>query len=112
MTSWLKYFLLSSKLTIIPGHIPPPTLFDLLKWTEQITDWRHLGHGLNVPKEKLDTIEKDIGDLRRRKEEVLDYWIKNDMTASWETLANAIERMGENTVLVQEIRENYCKQGT
>ena len=60
----------------------------------------------------LDTIEQNSrGDLRRCKEEVLYYWIKNDMTASWEALADVIENMGGYIVLVQEIRNNCCKKG-
>ena len=49
--------------------------------------------------------------MRRCKEEVLNYWIKNDMTASWKALADAIESMGGFTVLVQDIRNNCFKIG-
>ena len=111
----VKVLFLSSKPIIIPGDTPLPVpcnLPNLLKQTEQITEWRDLGLWLKVPVGTLDTIEQNRGgDVKRCKEKVLDYWIKNDMTASWETLANAIESMGGNTVLVQEIRMNCCKKG-
>ena len=62
--------------------------------------------------ETLDTIEQNRGgDVRRCKEEVLNYWIKNDMAASWKALADAIESMGGFTVLVQDIRNNCFKIG-
>ena len=76
-------------------------------------DWRLLGHWLKVPLDTLDTIEQNRGgDVRRCKEDVLNYWINNDMTASWEVLADVIENMGGYIVLVQDIRNNCCKQGT
>ena len=71
-----------------------------------------LGHWLKVPMEMLDTIEETSrGDLSRCKTEVLHYWVKNDTTASWKTLADAIENMGGYMSLVQSIRENCCGEG-
>ena len=93
----------------------PPVPFDLLnllKWTEKITDWKNLGLYLKVPAEKLETIEQNRGDVKHCKYEVLNYWINNEPTASWETLADTIESMGEYKVLVRDIRNNCCKQGT
>ena len=83
---------------------------NICKWTEQITDWRTLGHWLRVPILMLETIEQVNGhDLSCCKEEVLHYWIKNDKTASWKTLADAIESMGGHMALVQGIRKNCLK---
>ena len=60
----------------------------------------------------LDTIEETSrGDLSRCKTEVLHYWVKNDTTASWETLADVIENMGGYMSLVQNIREKCCGEG-
>ena len=104
-----------SKDYCIPAGGHPAVIFNrpnLLKWTEQIIHWRTLGHCLKVPIEMLDTIEEiSGGDLSRCKTEVLHYWVKNDTTASWETLADVIENMGGYTSLVQDIREKCCREG-
>ena len=101
--------------TCAQGHVFPGILvnrLNLLKWTEQIIHWRTLGHWLKVPMEMLDTIEETSrGDLSRCKTEVLHYWVKNDTTASWKTLADVIENMGGYMSLVQSIRENCCEEG-
>ena len=111
---YIKCFLLSKPIHHVDHQPPVPfDLPNLLKRTEQITDWRLLGHWLKVPVDTLNTIEQNRGgDVRHCKEEVLNYWIKNEPTASWETLADNIESMGEYKVLVQDIRNSCCKQGT
>ena len=46
---------------------------------------------LGVPKHVADCIEEDHkGDIKRQKEEAIDWWLNNIESASWQTLADAL----------------------
>ena len=48
---------------------------------------------LGVPKHVADCIEEDHkGDIKRQKEEAIDWWLNNIESASWQTLADALSK--------------------
>lgn len=58
--------------------------------------WRLLGTSLQVPPHRLNEITATTAFKPHGQNEaltsVVDYWIKNDLTASWEKLAMAVEQ--------------------
>ena len=75
---------------------------------DEVPDWYTLGIQLDVPDSKLDQIEQDYTTVRRRRTEMIKWWLKNSCSASWEQLATALEKMREHGVLVAKIRETYA----
>ena len=85
-------------------------LADILAALTEITDPYQLGIQLKVDLAELDTIEKNHpGNIGRQKTEVIKYWLRNSLDASWTTLANAVERMGGHANLVQRLRNKENK---
>ena len=65
-----------------------------------------LGIQLNIDPSTLKVIEKNHpGDINRQKTEVIEYWLRNSSNASWKSLVNAVERLGEYNNLVKTLRE-------
>ena len=88
------------------------TLANIQSETVEITDWRSLGYQLHVPKHQLDAIEEDFRRVKRCKEEVLSYWLRNDVHASWELLVTAIRRLRTHNVLAYRLQRKYVQNGT
>ena len=71
-----------------------------------ISDWEELGHQLQVCPMKMSQLVQYGGDPEHCREEVVQEWLKEDKSASWEKLCRALERMG-NVESVQFIKERY-----
>ena len=77
----------------------------VLSSINEVTKAFQLGIQLDIDPTVLKTIEKDYpGDSDRQKAEVIEYWLRNSPDASWTTLANAVERMGAHTNLVERLK--------
>lgn len=88
------------------------TLANIQSEIVEITDWRSLGYQLHVPKHQLDAIEEDFRRVQRCREEVLSYWLRNDVHASWELLVTAIRRLRMHNVLANHLRRKYVQNGS
>ena len=88
------------------------TLANIQSEIVEITDWRSLGYQLHVPKHQLDAIEEDFRRVQRCREEVLSYWLRNDVHASWELLVTAIRRLRTHNVLANYLRKKYVQNGS
>ena len=68
-------------------------------------DWFQLGVQLGIKAAKLREIEKDHpGDVQRCKTEVLDWWLQNTPSVSWEKLADALHKTGGYDALAQRLK--------
>ena len=69
--------------------------------------WRDLGLQVDVPHSRLSTIATNVAGRADAQKEALsstvDYWLRNDLTASWEKLATAVEKC-DHSVLANKIR--------
>ena len=78
--------------------------------TFDVTCWRYLGEKLKVvPKRKLNEIAAEIAGRphgqRHALSDVIDFWLKNDLSATWEKLAKAVEDCEDKTT-AQKIRKH------
>ena len=81
-------------------------LADVLSSLKEVTKPYQLGIQLRNDNSVLKKMEENHpGDIDRQKTEVIEYWLRNSTKASWKTLANAVERMGGYTNLVEILRE-------
>ena len=72
----------------------------------EITDAYHLGVHLGVPAEKLKEFERDYPrDIARQRTETVSYWRDNCDNATWDGLAEAVEKLGDHGNLVTKLRE-------
>ena len=71
--------------------------------------WRMLGGSLEVPFFKLNEFASFIAGRPTGQYDALaytvDYWLNNDLDASWDKLASAVEKCGD-AVRASSIREN------
>ena len=71
------------------------------------SNWSQLGLSLDVPQRQLNVIATNIAGKPHGQGEaltsVLDHWLRNDLEASWEKLASAVE-MSSGVVLANKIR--------
>ena len=56
----------------------------------EVVNWRDVLLHLEMPKHVADRIERDYIRVERQKEEAISWWMKNDATASWKDLADAL----------------------
>ena len=74
-----------------------------------LSAWRMLGGTLQVPFFKLNEFANFIAGRPTGQYDALaytvDYWLKNDLHASWDKLASAVEKCGD-AVRASSIREN------
>jgi len=85
----------------------PLSLKQVLKDTEEVTDWYSLGIHLDIPTSVLKQIERDCKDTVRSRIEVIDLWLDNDPEPTWNKLAQAIEDMGGHPKVVETLRANH-----
>ena len=73
---------------------------------KSIEKWQELGHQLNINPEKLSNLFKSGRSGAECRDEMIAYWEKHDNDASWEKLARALSRMGEDQLAVRIIKEH------
>ena len=80
-------------------------LKDVQNELKEVTEWYQLGIQLEVPVDKLCTIESNHSrDADRCKTEALIWWLHNIEDTSWGKLAKAVEAVG-HSVLAKKLRE-------
>ena len=72
---------------------------------EKINDWYTFGILADVPPHVLNSFTN--GQVRS-KQETINYWLHNDPDASWEKLANILEKMSFRCI-AQEIRKQHVQ---
>ena len=73
---------------------------------EEVSDWKALGHQLDVNPVKLCELQQSDRNPEDCKEELLIFWVEHDRSASWKKLVRALDRMEEQDI-AQRIREKY-----
>lgn len=87
---------------------PSLQLLDFLDETVQVRDWYTLGVYMKLSPSELSQIGTQFSNLgpKRCKIEMFDLWTKSNPDASWELIAQALDRCGEQ-VLAKHIRTRY-----
>lgn len=81
----------------------------------EVSEWELLGSNLGIKKHKLNEIKEERrGKASHCRMDMLDYWLRSDVKASWLKLVQALEKMeGEYAALCQTLRVNHgLGQGT
>ena len=89
--------------------VSPPTLQLLLEALKDFDDWFVFGAFLGVPVKQLRKIESSHlrGDfLDRCKIDMLQYWLDNNVNASWKDVARALEQI-DQLVLATAVKHKY-----
>ena len=86
-----------------------PKVGDLSSELKTVTDWHQLGINLGLPTYKLMQIERDHQGNERRKQEMLDLWLRRKPDAGWGDVVSALKKMDENAV-AERIRQEYVRE--
>jgi hypothetical protein len=98
-----------------------PTLFDLgLKLSNLVSElspavnkYCAIGIQLDISAEKLEQIEKDYAETDRRFFAVLNYWLRNGETVTWDTIIAALESpFVDHKTLATTLRKKYITSTT
>ena len=94
------------------ADVPPPTLQQLLDELNKLDDWYVFGVRLNVPVSELRKIESNPkGSVERYKIDMLQYWLDNNVTASWKDVVRALEQTNQ-LVLAETVKQKYLLSDT
>ena len=85
-----------------------PKVGDLFSELKTVTDWHQLGICLGLQTHELMQIERDHQGNERRKQEMLDLWLRRKPDAGWRDVVSALKLMEENRV-AESIRQNYIR---
>ena len=95
-----------------PRAAPTLGLQALANELNSVENWYRLGVTLGLQGHQLREIERDYrGDNYRCKNEMLDLWLRNTSSPTWEAIARALDLMQEQ-VLADDIRSRYCSSST
>ena len=78
---------------------------------KSVKKWQELGHQLNISPEMLSNLFNSGQSGAECRDEMVAYWEKHDNDASWEKLARALARMGENQLAERIIEEQRIVEG-
>ena len=79
---------------------------------KSIEKWQELGNQLNINPEMLSKLFNSGQSGAKCRDEMVAYWEKHDNDASWEKLARALARMGENQLAEGIIKEHSLPKTT
>ena len=85
-----------------------PKVGDLSSELKPVTDWYQLGIHLGLQTYELIQIEHDHHGNERRKQEMLNLWLRRKPDAGWRDVVRALQQMEENRV-AESIRQNYVR---
>ena len=89
-----------------------PTLQRLLEELKDVDNWFLLGIFLGVPVKQLQKIESlHRGETERCKIDMLQYWLDNNVTASWKDVVRALEQTNQ-LVLAETVKHKYLLSTT
>ena len=81
------------------------TVKDVQNELQEVNRWYLLGIQLGVEPSKLDQFQANHPtDVERCKVDVVQHWLNNVGDPSWKSLADAVERLGGHTRLVQTLQ--------
>ena len=86
------------------GDLKKPELKDLVLAVKDVGKWHDLGLQLGLPEPKLALIDKHPVEDRLRM--MLSEWLQFDPEASWEKLATALNKLGQNAI-ASNIRRQF-----
>lgn len=69
--------------------------------------WHQLGTYLSVPHDILSKIDADFDNSTRKLNEMLQYWLSNEMRPSWEKVIKALQKMNDHRKLCLRLKEKY-----
>ena len=75
----------------------------------EVEEWDSVGITLGVPRSKRHEIKQQSSTEREKSLVLGDYWVNTDPDASWEKLARALYRCGEERALA--VTKQYLQQG-
>ena len=73
-----------------------PTVKELIKKLNEISDWYKLGVLLDVPVWELKKIKKLNEEVEENKIELFHIWLKNAKAPTWETILCAVRQLDPN----------------
>ena len=76
---------------------------------KDVTGWECLGFYLGFGMADIKEIEQDHPNTARRRMEMLDRWMRKEVSPSWEMVIEALEKMSELR-LAHQLRGKYCTQ--
>ena len=85
-----------------------PKVRDLSSELKPVTDWYQLGIHLGLQTYELIQIERDHHGNERRKQEMLNLWLRRKPDAGWRDVVSALQQMEENRV-AESICQNYVR---
>ena len=104
--SWMMAQLRGSRDRVPATNVPK--VGDLSSELRTVTDWHKLGIHLGLQTYELIQIERDHHGNERRKQEMLNLWLRRKPDAGWRDVVSALEEMEENRV-AESIRQNYVR---
>ena len=104
--SWMMAQLRGSRDRVQATNVPK--VGDLSSELKPVTNWHKLGIHLGLQTYELIQIEHDHHGNERRKQEMLDLWLRRKPDAGWRDVVSALEEMEENRV-AESIRQNYVR---
>ena len=90
-------------------HVSKLTTDLLIHELKDVTGWEYMGFYLGFGMADIKEIEQDHPDTARRRMEMLDRWMRKEVSPSWEMVIEALEKMSELR-LAHQLREKYCTQ--
>ena len=81
---------------------------EVLPELRTVTNWHQLGINLGLQTCELNKIEHDYQGNERRKQKMLDLWLRRTPNAAWSDVACGLQQMGENRV-AESIRQKYIR---
>ena len=93
-----------------PSDLNLPDLKDVVIAVKDVAEWRDLGLQLGLPDATLASIAMHP-DIEGHRRTMLSKWLESDLEASWEKLADALDRIGKN-VIAANIRRQFVSVPT
>ena len=81
----------------------------LIQELKDVTGWQALGFYFGFGMADIKEIEQDHPDTARRRMEMLDRWMRKEVSPSWMMVTEALEKMSEQR-LAHQLRKKYCTQ--
>lgn len=85
------------------------TVTSIINSLKPVNRWFDLGIQLEIKDYDLEKIQHDKGDTDSCKTQMVIHWLRNDTTASWKKLCDALKHMGETRVAQQIEKERRKK---
>ena len=79
----------------MPLEVNLVNLLDVLK---KVTDVVDLCLRLGVPKQELDEIRQDFCTTKKRKQEMLQWWLDHTLDSTWERVISALRKMDKRVL--------------